>query len=646
MIPTEDLARGLATEVPRPSGRSFELPHGPSDQDRAALVKAIAEGLLEINSWLSSAEIGDSSYLVLETSVAGKSLYAQFLSAPGEATLLCEFDSGFYTDASSFRPSPEQRQAMVSHGFSDGLTGNFRKELVFDAPDAATTIAEQTIAVLGNVLGWSPEAPITAKLQHERRLRAALVFDGLSRDDALAVLARHGLEARSALGPEPSPDVATVDAAAGGVRFTLQLQHKVENSARFARLTVLARVGERVAPHGSNPFNALTGLGRSWVRDGVAYLEETLRVVGITGSALHEWLRGWEIALATARYWYRRVELSDGAEVTLALRHFDPRFHNLLRIARSHVKPAAEEAAIAAFFDSARAPEHEADDGIDAWAFFEGYAAAHPDEGMPIEAKFVSSASAADIVSWLERIDGVEATLEASGDLEIRHAVPGGTLRVSPASVRRVAMSPQRFALSVTIERRSGQHEVQIGTDDFYFAPDEARIDIEGIELWVPAMPPCIGWFETKQRLRAVERELAWAGPLPCGASIAWLCGALAGAERVGIVCTAEQARLASVLEGARRSIRVSRGFGKARRCPHHPVVWTSTADGEHDIECGACMFVGDDSWMVERELEEAAKMKAPPRAPASASKPGWRVMEDDDFIASDDWPDAVRPKN
>ena len=148
----------------RPLRRTVALPRGPSRQDRDALVRAIAEALIEIHTWPSHGEVEGSSFVILDTEVGGKLFYAQFLSKPAEDGLLSELASGFYGDASSassFRATPEQARAMVSNGFSSGLEGNFRKRLVFDTPDAAAAIAEQTLTILGSVFGWSPESPVT-----------------------------------------------------------------------------------------------------------------------------------------------------------------------------------------------------------------------------------------------------------------------------------------------------------------------------------------------------------------------------------------------------------------------------------------------------------------------------------------------------
>jgi hypothetical protein len=558
MIASEDLTRGLATDVPRPSGRTTALPSGSSAQDRDALLRAIADALLEIRAWPPSSEIGDSSHLILETEVSGQTFYVQFRSEPRERTLFCEIASGFFGDAAAYHHNPEQGRAMSSRGFSDGIAGNFCKEIVFDAPDAAPTIAGQTLTLLGSVFGWSPDSQITAKIHHGRRASSAPVFDGLSRKDVVELLRRHGLDARPTAAGDIAPQDATVEAASRGCRFTVHFADAVEKTSRFRLIAARARVGSGIDPAATNPFNALTWCGRSWVQNGEAYVESSLRVVGVTEEALHGWLQRWAAVLATARYWYRRVELAAGQEIALQPVHFDVGFHDVHRMARCHVKPSAEEAAIGAFAEYSRTARPPSD-GIDPWTFFETYAAAHPHDAAPIEEKFVASASASDIVPWLERLDGIQATVTASGALEISHAVSRGTLLVAPATVRRVALSPERFGVSATIAGADGVRDVLIGTEDFYFTPDEGHVEIEGMAFAFPNMPAAITWFETKQRLRALEREMAWAGPLGCGGAIAWVRGALAGAERSGLVCGPERERFECVLEAARRSRKASR---------------------------------------------------------------------------------------
>src|SRR5690606_13004950 len=149
---------------------------------------------------------------------------------------------------------------------------------------------------------------------------------------------------------------------------------------------------------------------------------------------------------------------------------------------------------------------------------------------------------------WLARIDGVRSTVTAAGALEIRHAVAGGTLVVSPASVRRVALCPERFALSMTLEDERGSSEVSIGTEDFYFAPGEARVSVDHMTFIIDDMRPAISWFETTERLRDLERTMPWAGMMGGSRLSAWLGGALSGAERVGLACEAERARFEGVL--------------------------------------------------------------------------------------------------
>jgi hypothetical protein len=294
-------------------------------------------------------------------------------------------------------------------------------------------------------------------------------------------------------------------------------------------------------------------LGRSWVREGDAYVEASLRVAGVTEVAIHEWLQRWCAALATASYWYRRVERGGSEALTLMPFHFAPVFHDLLRLARCHVKPEAVDAAIKAFVDAEGQRERASANGDEPRTFFEGYAAAHPETAMPVEGRFVSGTSASDILLWLERLEGLQTKVTAAGALEIAHVVLGGTLILSPGAVRRVAVLTERLALSVEIEG-AGALEIIIGPQDFHFLPCEGRVVIEGVTFVAADMPARIAWFETRKRLRALEREMAWAGPLGCGGDLAWMHGALAGAERIGLVCTAERGRLERVLAAARRS--------------------------------------------------------------------------------------------
>jgi hypothetical protein len=454
-----EAGRKEKADVPRPSGRTFPLPHGSTARDRETLIQAIATGLLEIRTWPSPGEVGDWSHLVLETDVGGRTLYAQFLSEPVDRGLLCEFASGFYGDASAYRATPAQRGAMVSHRFTDGLMGNFRREdLAFDAPDAARAIAEQTLSVLGSVFGWSPTSAITATLHHGRRADRNLAFDGLTRDDVVEFLTRHGLEARRVAATDAAPDGATVEAASDGYRFTVHFTDPVEESSRFGTIAARARVSE-------------------------ADVESTLLAVDVTEVEIHEWLEQWRATLATASH-----------------RH------------------------------------------------------GHVDIAVPVEVKLVSFAAASDLVPWLARLNGLETSVTTAGALEIAHAVRGGTLVLSPSAVRHIALSPDGLLLSVTVER-AGALDLMIGPQDFHFAPGEARIELEGTTFVFAQRPAGVSWFETRRRLRALEREMAWAGPLACGGAIAWMHAALAGAERIGLVCTAERERFESVLAAARRSL-------------------------------------------------------------------------------------------
>ncbi len=560
MIVTEQLAPTLAADISRPSARSIALPCGPSADDRRALVRAIAELLLEIRAWPSASEVGDSSHLILDTEISGEQVYVQFLSEPDERGVLCEIVSGFYTAGPGYRPTPGQREAMVSHGFSDGLKANFRKELVFDAPDAATTIAEQVLSLIGSALGWSPESAIKGKITHCRRACAAAVFDGLTRSDVVELLTRHGVEARAPKRGEGPEERVTVEGSIRGRIFTFHLGSAVEGTSRYRVIVARAHVGEGVEPAAANPFNAATTFGRSWVSGGQAYVEASLRVVGITEDAIHHWLDAWGVALATAKNWYRRIAVSPPGAYSLSPFHFDEHAHNVQRMARCHVKPAAEGAAFEAFVAEVHASKPSEGGQVDAWSFFERYAAAHPDVAMPIEARFLSSAKPADLVSWLDRIDGVEAKVNASGDLEVSHVVPGGTLVLAPRAVRRVALCPERFAVLAGVEANGSVLDVAIGTDDFYFAPAEATVKLGSITFEVDEMPALVSWLETRLRLRSLEREIAWAGAAPCGGPLAWLSGALAGAERVGLACEVERARFEVVLAGAERSWRATIG--------------------------------------------------------------------------------------
>jgi hypothetical protein len=554
MTATEEQAQGTVPEVTRPSARTLELPRGPTAPDRAALLEAIAAGLLEVRGWRSAGEIGDSSFLCLDTDVGGKAFYVQFLSRPGRAGLLCEVASGVYADASMLHPTPEQGRAMESLGFSDGRESNFRKELVFDAPDAAVSIAAQTLSVLEGVFGWRPESVVSAKLVHSRSVGLGLVLNGLTPDEVVELLTRHGVVARLTPGSEAARGSATVDAAMRGGVVTVQLLDPVENTPRYRAIAARARVGSDVDPRAANPFNALTWAGRSWVKDQDAYVESTTGVVGVTEDAFGDWLQRWDGALSAARYWYRRIALSAGQPIALTPLHFSAAFHNVHRMARSHVKPAAEEAALEAFGEYARSTEEKSEKGLDAWAFFERYTKENPAAAMPIECEFVSSATAADLVPWLERIDGLQVKATETGALEVFHAVPGGTLLLSPSAVRRVALSPERFGLSAAVERGGRVLDVLIGSDDFYFAPSEGRVELESGITFVAEMRASISWFETKHRLQALERELAWAGTLASGATLGWMAGALSGAEAVGLACGAERLRFDNALEAARRS--------------------------------------------------------------------------------------------
>ena len=525
MIHSGAMTSGLATEVARPSGRTGSLPGGTSVGDRDALLQVIAECLLEIRAWPAASEIGDSSHLILDTHVGGASLYAQFISEPGERGLLCEVASGFYGDAAAYRPTPDQRRAMVSRGFSDGLAGNFQADLVFDAPDAARSIAEQTLNILGSVFGWIPASRITATVHHGRRVEPEIVFNGLSPGDVIELLTRSGLEASRSGGPSSArAKGTTVDSAVGGRLFTMSFADSVAGTSRFRTVTARARVGSGIDAAATNPFNALTSTGRNWVQDG-----EPLSLLPV---------------------------------------HFDVGFHMMQRMARCHVKPAAEEAALAAFRHSLRSASAAGADDTPAWTFFESHVAAHPEVAAPREVTFVATASATEIVPWLERLDGVGPVVTPSGDLEVSHAVAAGALLVVPSQVRSLAFSRERFALCITIDRGNGPVEIVVDTDGFDFHPEEARIEIDGVTFVVADMAATVGWFETRQRLRALEREMAWAGALGCGGAIAWMNGALAGAERAGLACGEERVRFDAILAAARRSLAAARRERSAEAPP------------------------------------------------------------------------------
>lgn len=545
----------------RPSERTVLLPHGPSPESRTAFLRKAAELLLETRAWPSTWDIGDSSHLVLEIDLGGEDrggFYVQFLSEPGESGVLCEVASGFSAGATGVRPTPAQRDAMVSRGFSDGLQGNFRREFVFDAPDAATAILDETFMVLAAALGFRPGAAVRATVRHRKRSRSETVLDGLGCDDVVELLTRRGaLAARSRPGEPPSGG-ATVEASMGGLAFSLHLANAVAQSSRFRLVAARARVGKAPDAAAANPFNAATGLGRSWVREGDAYLEASFRVADVTEAGFHHWLDAWGLALATATSWYRRIAVGPPGAYRLSPIHFDALFHDAERIARCHLKPAAQADAVEAFVAHLRACAPEERGSVDAWAFFATHAAAHPDVAVPIGARFVSRVQAPELISWLERIDGVRAVVTASGELEVSHAVRSATWVLPPGAVRRLALRPERFALSVEIELDGVAAEVVVGTEDFHFAPSEARVDLGGVAFVLHEMPASVSWFETRLRLRSVEREIAWAGAVPCGGAIAWLHAALAGAERVGLSCGAERSRLDAVLAGAARSWRAT----------------------------------------------------------------------------------------
>ena len=74
MMATEELARGLATEVPRPSGRAMTLPIGSSGADRSALLGAIVTGV----------DLADSSIALARKNFEQQGLQGEFHEADGE----------------------------------------------------------------------------------------------------------------------------------------------------------------------------------------------------------------------------------------------------------------------------------------------------------------------------------------------------------------------------------------------------------------------------------------------------------------------------------------------------------------------------------------------------------------------------------
>lgn len=526
----------------RPWEREVVLPSARDDASRERLVEAIADLLVATKTWADDDEIGDSNFLILTTRVQGMGLYVQFLSDPFERGLWWEVESGFYGAADSFHPTDAQRRAMTENGFSDGREGNFQRIGAFARPEDARPIAETTLRILGDVFGWTPETAITARLHASRQATARWTHDSLSFGMVEGLLLRHGIDARrrSEANGARDDESAAVDAAMNGLAFEVFLSEPdASKKGRFRRLSAKAIMPTRAPGGAVNLFNRCTPDGRSWIDgDGQVAVAMSTSIAGLSDASFRAWLSTWRRVLTTARRWYRRVDATPhGEPLAFAEAEFGAIGEALAHAARTHVRASAEWKAIAAFMEHVRSfPDAD----VTVWDWFAGHAAAHPDDAVPVSAKFPSGARASDVTEWVARLDGIDARVREDGLVDVKHVVEGARLVIDPARVRAIAFERDAFALRITLEAGGAPIAVVISGDDVRFTLDAAAAEV--------------GWFETRARLRLLERDVAWAAVARCERSIAWMQRALDAAARAGIACASERERFEAIAAFARRS--------------------------------------------------------------------------------------------
>jgi hypothetical protein len=188
-------------------------PGGPIasvDELRLACLDALAAELLQVATW-DPDEYGDtwvasdSTFLILSFRLTeDTSGYVQFLSDGAHNTVLWEVSSHEYQPGLADVLTAERRAALVAQGFKlHRSPSNYIREVEIHGAVAARSVAEQTLDILVNVLGYRGDEALRLHVEAERVASQHLLHPDLEPRKLALLLRQTGFRLRLIEGSGP-----------------------------------------------------------------------------------------------------------------------------------------------------------------------------------------------------------------------------------------------------------------------------------------------------------------------------------------------------------------------------------------------------------------------------------------------------------
>ena len=260
-----------------------------------ALDRSVRSWLAAVCTWDEGWSLGDHRFAAFYFKpTPATHVYVQFWSEPLEP-VLWEVCSGRAHEATGDWIGSERAERIRTFGFEiGGPAENFRRQVDIDSPADLTSVARTVVDILYAAFDYRGAQPLHVEFGSGTRAEVQPVYESLTPEDLMKLMARRGFIVMDASGDDDEP---VLQFRKRGIPTTVELGERVEGGRLFAALSLtcemeprpedverLTRLAERLPPGDGQPrvrlgtsLSLSGGVTAAWLDERIAEWDQMTR---------------------------------------------------------------------------------------------------------------------------------------------------------------------------------------------------------------------------------------------------------------------------------------------------------------------------------------------------------------------------------